>query len=151
MTAAWAGIACSEPPLLSVAIRPARLTLRGIKEQGVFSVNVPRASQAKEVDFCGVHSGKKADKSKMFTVFYGNDEKIPLVAECPVGLECRVVQMLELGTHVLVIGEITATHADADCVADGRPIIEKIDPLVYGASTKHYYRLGGIAGDAFSG
>jgi flavin reductase (DIM6/NTAB) family NADH-FMN oxidoreductase RutF len=151
MTAAWAGIACSDPPLLSVAVRPARLTLRGIREEGVFSVNVPRASQAKEVDFCGVHSGKKVDKSKVFTVFYGKDPKIPLAAECPVGLECGVVRTIELGSHVLVIGRILESHVDSDCAAGGRPVVEKIDPLVFAVGANAYYRLGERAGDAFRG
>ncbi len=151
MTAAWAGIACSEPPCLSVAIRPARLTLRGIRELGVFSVNVPRASQAGTVDFCGVHSGKKVDKSTLFTVFYGKDPRVPLAAECPVGLECRVVQSPELGSHVLVIGEILAVHADRECVADGRPLPEKIDPLIFAVGANAYFRLGERAGDAFRG
>ncbi len=151
MTAAWAGVVCSDPPLLSVSIRPARLTLRGVRELGVFSINVPRASQARPVDFCGVHSGKKADKSSLFTVYYGKDDRIPLAEECPVGLECRVARTLELGSHVLVIGEITESHVDVDCVADGRPLPEKIDPLIFAVGANAYYKLGERAGDAFRG
>ena len=73
MTAAWSGIACSTPPMITVALQHHRHTLKGIKETGVFSVNVPGSDQVKETDFCGIYSGTKEDKAEVcgFSVFYG--------------------------------------------------------------------------------
>ena len=86
MTVAWGGIACGTPPMLSVAIRPARYTYQGIQENKTFSVNVPPVGLVKEVDYCGVVSGKRADKVAdcKFTVFYGELKTAPLIEECPI-------------------------------------------------------------------
>ncbi len=149
MTVAWGGIACSSPPMLSIAIRPARHTLIGIREHMAFSVNIPGSGSVKETDYCGVHSGKKTDKSKVFTVFYGVDEHVPLIEECPVCLECKVRHMVELGSHVLVIGEIIESHIDEACMDGGKPSIEKIDPMIYATGMQKYCKVGGIVGDAF--
>ncbi len=82
MTAAWSGIAASTPPMITVALQHHRHTLKGIRENGAFSVNVPSANQAKETDYCGIVSGNtKADKVKdcNFTVFYGKLKNVPLI------------------------------------------------------------------------
>ena len=149
MTVAWGGIACSNPPMLSLAIRPARYTLAGIKENMVFSVNIPKTGSVKETDYCGVHSGNKFDKSEIFKVFYGTDNKIPLIEECPVCIECKVAHMIALGTHILVIGEITETHIDEECLENDAPSIIKIDPLIYAPSSRNYYGMGPVIADAF--
>ena len=104
MTAAWGGIANEKPAAISVAIRRTRLTLDGIRENGVFSINVPSVEEVKEVDFCGIYSGREEDKSGLFKVFYGDLERAPLIRECPLNLECTVLRILELGSHALVIG-----------------------------------------------
>jgi flavin reductase (DIM6/NTAB) family NADH-FMN oxidoreductase RutF len=149
MTVAWGGIACSSPPMLSVAIRPVRHTLIGIKEHRVFSVNIPNTGSRQATDYCGVYSGKQVDKSGIFKVFFGNDARIPLIDDCPVCLECKVLHLLELGSHVLVIGEITETHVNEDCISDGKPLIEKIDPLIYASGKKQYHSIGTMIGDAY--
>jgi flavin reductase (DIM6/NTAB) family NADH-FMN oxidoreductase RutF len=70
MTAAWCGIACMKPPAISVAIRSSRHTLKGIEEKRSFSINVPSTELVKKVDYCGIYSGAKKDKSMLFEVFY---------------------------------------------------------------------------------
>ena len=90
MTAAWCGIAASNPPAISVGLQKIRHTLKGVKAHGTFSINVPCTSLAAKVDYCGIYSGKKRDKSKIFEIFYGVLETAPLVQECPVNLECRL-------------------------------------------------------------
>lgn len=149
MTAAWSGVACMKPPALSVAIHHTRHTLKGIQEKKAFSINVPPTRLVKEVDFCGIYSGKNRDKSGIFEVFYGDLETAPLIRECPVNLECRVTHSLDLGSHVLVVGEITETHVDEDCLKDGRPDPEKIDPLIFLPSVQRYGKLGGLIAKAF--
>src|SRR4030042_4082165 len=105
MTVAWCGIANGEPPTVSAAIRHTRYTLKGIRQTLTFSVNVPSTDMIKETDYCGIVSGSKVNKVAAcgFKVFYGKLGNAPLVEQCPVNLECKVVHMLALGSHSLVI------------------------------------------------
>jgi flavin reductase (DIM6/NTAB) family NADH-FMN oxidoreductase RutF len=149
MTAAWCGIAASKPPALSVAIRGERHTLKGIEQHGIFSINVAPARLVKEVDYCGIYSGRKRDKSEIFNVFYGVLETAPLVRECPVNLECKTIHTLDLGSHILVVGQIMETYISDDCMTDEKPDAEKIDPLIYATMTGEYRRLGDVIGQSF--
>jgi flavin reductase (DIM6/NTAB) family NADH-FMN oxidoreductase RutF len=149
MTAAWCGIACWKPPAVSVALNKDRHTLKGIKENGTFSINVPSADLVKKVDYCGIYSGKKRDKSKLFTVFFGDLDSAPLIQECPLNLECKVIESVDVGSHDLVVGEILQTHTSESCLTDGKPDPEKIDPLVYSPGVQKYQRLGAVVADAF--
>lgn len=152
MTAAWSGIACSTPPMLTVALQHHRYTLKGIKENGTFSVNVPSAKLVRETDYCGIVSGTKEDKTSLcnFSPFYGKLKDAPLIEQCPVNLECRVVHMLHLGSHTLVIGQIEEVHISEECLTDGEPDPLKIDPIMYiTGANKSYFRLGELVGPAF--
>jgi flavin reductase (DIM6/NTAB) family NADH-FMN oxidoreductase RutF len=153
MAVAWGGIACSDPPMISVAIRHARHTLKGIKQNQVFSVNIPSVEQVKETDYCGMVSGSKADKVRAcrFEVFYGKLGNAPLIMQCPVNLECKVVQVLNLGSHSLVIGRVEETYVSEDCLREGRPDVDKIKPLTYVTSpAARYQGLGVVVGKAWS-
>ncbi len=150
MTAAWCGIASSKPPAISVAIRSERHTLKGILSHGEFSINVPSSNMAEQVDFCGIYSGKKMDKSKIFDLFFGDLEHAPLVVPCPLNLECRLRHTLDLGAHILIVGEVMQTHVDKSCMTDEKPDATKVDPLIYSPGTGNYQRLGKIVGKAFS-
>lgn len=153
MTAAWSGIAASTPPMITVALQHHRFTLKGIKENGTFSVNVASAKLVRETDYCGIVSGTvKADKTAdcNFDIFYGKLKNAPLIEQCPINLECKVVHILTCGSHALVIGQIEETYASEDCVTDGQPDPAKIDPLMFiiGAE-KAYFRIGEKLGPAF--
>ena len=150
MTAAWCGIAASTPPAISVALRPARFTIEGILANNTFSINIPSAHMAEKVDYCGIYSGHKIDKSKIFEVEYGKLDSAPLIQECPVNLECNVAHSLDLGSHVLIIGEIMETYINADCMTDEKADPAKIDPLIYTTGIRQYQRLGEIVGRAWS-
>jgi len=123
MTAAWAGIANGEPPMISVAIRHQRYTHQGIRNNMSFSVNVPSIDLVKETDYCGLASGAKFDKAEVcnFDVFYGKLKDAPLIKQCPVNHECRVVHVLNLGSHSLFIGKIEETYVSESCLTDGKP------------------------------
>jgi len=152
MTAAWSGIAASNPPVISVALQHHRHTLTGVREHGCFSVNVPSAAQVTETDYCGMITGKRADKVERcgFELFYGPLAGAPLVRQCPVNLACRLKQEVELGSHVLLLGEIEGVWLSADCATDGRPDYRKIDPLVFAVGQRAVYcRLGEELGPAF--
>jgi len=149
MTAAWCGIACMKPPALSVAINHTRLTLEGIRIEKAFSINVPSTELVKEVDFCGIYSGKNRDKSGMFDVFYGDLQNAPLITECPINLECKMNHSLDLGSHSLVVGEIIQTHIDEECLTQGEPDPQKIDPLIFLPGVQRYGKLGELIAKAF--
>jgi flavin reductase (DIM6/NTAB) family NADH-FMN oxidoreductase RutF len=151
-TFAWCGVANSEPPMVSVAIRPSRYTMKGIKQTSEFSVNIPSTGQAREADYCGTVSGANADKTKVcgFNIFYGNLKNAPLIDQCPVNLECKVEHIIELGTHLLVIGRVEGTHVTDTCFTEGRPDINKIKPFVFTATTPlNYLALGESVGKQF--
>lgn len=150
MTAAWCGVASSSPPALTVGIRPERHTYRGIRDHGVFSINVPSVALAHKVDFAGVYSGRKEDKSGLFAYAYGQTENAPIVADCGLNLVCRHRHTLALGAHDLLVGEVVEVLADEACLTDGAVDATKLDPLIYSGGTGVYQGLGAIVGKAFS-
>lgn len=133
MAVAWGSIANDKPPMVSVAIRHQRYTLRGIMHNLTFSVNVPSSDMVKETDYCGIASGAKVDKVGVckFKVFYGKLGSAPLIEQCPVNLECTVLHILDLGSTSLVIGRIEESHVSEECLTDGKPDVSKIKPLIY--------------------
>ena len=152
MAVAWAGIVCGQPPMIGIAIHKQRYTMTGLRQTGTFSANVPHEGQAREADYCGIVSGRQADKTRDcgFKLFYGTLEAAPLIEECPVNLECRVTQQILLGSHYLVIGTIEETHVSDDCLTEGQPDVAKIKPLGYTPGYHQaYYGLGSELGSAF--
>ena len=153
MAAAWCGIANGRPPMISVGLQHPRHTLKGIQQNKTFSANVPSVDLVKETDYCGIVSGAKTDKVAdcKFNIFYGNLNEAPLIDQCPVNLECRVVQMINLGSHMLVIGQIEEVHVTDNCLTDGKPDVDKIRPFLWVVEPENEYReLGKPIGKAFS-
>ncbi len=153
MAVAWCGVANSEPPMISVAIRHQRYTLRGITRNLSFSVNLPSIDMARETDYCGITSGSKVNKAEVcgFKVFYGKLDNAPLIEQCPVNLACKVVHILDLGSHSLIVGRIEETHVSESCLTDGKPDVNKIKPLAYTvAPARQYQALGQVIAKAHS-
>jgi len=152
MTVAWAGIANAEPPMISVAIRLSRHTHKGISQNSTFSVNIATVDLVKETDYCGITSGTKVNKVEacQFKVFYGKLGTAPLIEQCPINLECKVMHALELGSHSLFVGKIEETHISENCLTDGKLDVNKIKPLIYiGEPARQYQALGEVLGKAF--
>ena len=120
-----------------------------MKENKAFSVNVPSTNMVKETDYCGIYSGTSRDKSQIFEIFYGDLETAPLIKACPLNLENRVIHYLDLGSHTLVVGEITETYIQEDCLTQGKADPVKINPLIFTPGTREYYRLGEVLCPAF--
>ncbi len=125
-------------------------TPKGIAETETFSVNIPSSELLEKTDYCGLVSGKNVDKSNVFDVFYGSLKTAPMIRECPVTLECRLVQIVSLPSHSLCIGEIAGVYADDTVIDDGKPDFPKIDPLFLTMPDNRYWTLGTYAGDAWS-
>jgi flavin reductase (DIM6/NTAB) family NADH-FMN oxidoreductase RutF len=148
-TVAWTGVAASVPPTICIALQHHRYSLKGIRQNMSFSVNIPSTDLIKETDYCGMVSGSKTDKAAdcHFTVFYGKLAGAPLIQQCPVNHVCEVVQILNLGSHELVVGRIVETHLAEEVLTDGRPDALKIRPFLF--TNGKYFSLGEYQADAF--
>ena len=145
ITLAWIGVANSDPPMISIAIRPERYSYNIIKNTGEFVANLPTTAILREMDYCGVVSGSKADKfaETKLTPVAAEQVKAPLIRECPVNLECRVKQVLSLGSHDLFLGEIVAMHVDEEMQNEkGRMDIQKARPVAFSPAAGEYWSLG---------
>jgi len=152
-TYAWCGIVNSRPPMLSVAFQHQRLTLKGVKQNGTFSVNIPSIELAEETDYCGLISGRDTDKVAdcKFNIFYGKLSYAPLISECPVNIECRALHILNLGSHEMVVGQIEEVHVTDSCLTNGEPDVTKIQPFLWVTfPTNQYWTFGKPVGEAFS-
>jgi flavin reductase (DIM6/NTAB) family NADH-FMN oxidoreductase RutF len=148
-TVAWTGVAASVPPSITIALQHHRHSLKGVRQNMSFSVNIPSAGLVKETDYCGLASGARVDKAADcgFSVFYGKLKKVPLIEQCPINHACEVVQILNLGSHELIVGRIVETHVSEDCLVDGRPDPAKVNPFLFAG--RGYYGIGEYLGDAF--
>lgn len=142
LTIAYCGIMDHHPPLISVALGKTHYTNMGIKENGTFSVNIPSAEMVKITDYCGLVSGHKADKSGLFETFYGKLKTAPMIKECPLNLECKVVRSLEFVIDQAFIGEIVAAYSEERYLTDGLPDIKKMEPILFSMHDNNYWRIG---------
>ena len=153
MAAAWSGICCSEPPMLAVSIRKSRWTYEAIIKREAFTISVPSGELAAQTDFAGIASGRKTDKFKELGLTAVKAEFVdaPYVGECPVVLELALHSATDLGAHTQFIGIIKDTKVSEECLVDGKPVIEKINPLLYDGGAKEYRLVGREMGKAFAG
>lgn len=148
LTVAWIGIVCSDPAMLSISVRPERYSYEALTATREFSVNIPLASQARVVDWCGVVSGRDHDKfaEQHLTAQAGSQIAAPLVAECPLNLECKVKEIIKLGSHDMFLAEIAAVQVAEDFLTDtGRLDLER-QGGVLGYAHGHYFNLGECIG-----
>lgn len=133
VTVAWATIACGTPPWMAIALNRVRHSLKGVRENMVFSVNIPDTTLVRETDYCGIATGAKTDKAKdcNFKVFYGEIAGAPFIEQCPVNIGCTAEHILKLGSHYLIAGPIKEILVSDDCMTDGKPDAGKIDPIIY--------------------
>lgn len=150
MAVGWVARVNGNPPMIACGIANNHYTPEGMNQAKTFSVNIPSADLLEKTDYCGIVSGKNTDKSKVFDVFYGSLKTAPMIRECPVTLECRLVQTVSLPTHSLYIGEIAGAYADGNVMRDGKPDFPAIDPLFLTIPDNRYWTLGKHAGDAWS-
>lgn len=144
ITIAWIGIACSDPPHISIAMRSERRhSYHILMENGEFAVNIASEGQVEAVDLCGTLHGDRIDKWKAAGLTREKASKIsvPLIAEFPVNMECVLRHRLELGSHDLFIGEVLVTHIDSAIMRDGKIDIERFSPLAFVPLVHGYFPL----------
>ncbi len=143
ITIAWIGSICSDPPMLSISLRPERHSFPIIQATREFVVNLPTRKQARITDWCGMVSGRKVDKfaESGLTPAPALQVAAPIILECPVNIECRVRQEIPLGTHVMFLAEVVAVRVTAALLdPQGRFRLEDADLLAYGLG--QYFALG---------
>jgi len=152
MTAAGVSSVNAEPPAVAVAIMHSRYTLKGIRQNLTFSINVPSVDLVKETDYCGMVSGLEVNKAEVcrFKVFYDKLESAPLIEQCPINVECKVVHILDLGTHSLVIGRVEETHISEGCLTDGELDGDKVNTIVYTTQGRQYLAFGKVVASSNS-
>lgn len=133
-TVAWTGTICTKPPMLSISIRKERLSYEYIKDTMEFTINIPTRRLTRETDFCGVRSGRQIDKIKEcnFTLKDGQEVNSPYIVNCPINIECRVKNIIELGTHDLFLAEVLCSHIDEKLIdEDGKIHFENANLICY--------------------
>jgi flavin reductase (DIM6/NTAB) family NADH-FMN oxidoreductase RutF len=152
MPVAWVNRVQYSPPRLVTGMGKVHATNAGIREHGEFSVNIPSVDMAAVTDWCGLGSaGKGVDKSAVFDVSRGTLAHAPMIAECPVSLECRVWQVVDLGSHELFIADIVATWTEERYLDEnGRPDITKMRPFMLTMPDNRFWSVGEQLGDAWA-
>jgi flavin reductase (DIM6/NTAB) family NADH-FMN oxidoreductase RutF len=141
-TVGWVGTACTRPPMVTVAIRPERLSYDYIKESEEFVINLPTASMTRLVDYCGVVSGRKEDKIEKLKLGLEASTKVaaPSLADCPVNIECKLKSITPLGSHDLFLAEVVSVSVKEDIIDDkGKIHLEKANLIAY--SHGEYFAL----------
>lgn len=134
ITLAWVGTVCTNPPMVSISVRPERYSYDILKETGEFVINLTTKDLVFATDYCGVKSGRDVDKFKemKLTPLKATQVKAPLIAESPVSLECKVTQVIPLGSHDMFLAEVVAVHADEKYMDEQRRFhLDEAEPIVY--------------------
>jgi flavin reductase (DIM6/NTAB) family NADH-FMN oxidoreductase RutF len=149
MAVGWLTRVNASPPLIAVALNNSHLTPKGVVENGTFSVCFPSVAMEKITDYCGIVSGRKVDKSCLFDLFYGEIETAPMISDCPLNIECKLVQTVALQDHSIYIGEIIAAYSEEQFLTNGKPDFKKIDPMLLTMPDNRYWRFGDQVGCAW--
>ena len=143
ITVAWAVTVCTNPPMVSISVRPSRYSYKMLKDTGEFVINLTTERLAFATDYCGVRSGRDVDKFKelKLTKEKADFVKAPMIGESPVSVECRVKEILELGSHHMFLADVLAVHADEEYMDEKNKFqLNKSNLLVY--SHGEYLGLG---------
>ncbi|MBR6789991.1 MAG: flavin reductase family protein [Oscillospiraceae bacterium] len=143
LTVGWTGILATHPAMTYVSIRPERYSYPLIREGGCFVINLPTEKLARAADFCGVRSGRDTDKFALCGLTAGEASTVsaPVLNESPVNIECRVKEIIELGSHHMFLAEITAIQVDDGLVDEnGKLCLDRAGLIAYAHG--EYYSLG---------
>ncbi|MDH5202351.1 MAG: flavin reductase family protein [Nitrospirota bacterium] len=149
MAVGWITRVNAQPPMMAIGINKSHYTPLGIQENKTFSINFPSIDMVEKTDYCGLVSGRKTDKSKIFKVFYGETKTAPMIEECPLCMECKVMGTVDLPSNNLFIGEIIRVYADEWCLTDGKPDFKKINPLLFTMPDNSYWAIGEFVAKAW--
>jgi flavin reductase (DIM6/NTAB) family NADH-FMN oxidoreductase RutF len=148
MNVGGGGSVSFNPPMVALPIQPHRYTLKGILENKTLTVNIPLVDLVKEADYTGIISGTQADKAGDcgFEVFYGKLKTAPMIAECPLNMECTLMHVLSSSSHAIVIGRIEASYVSGEYVKDGKLSLGNMNPLLWMPARGDYVGVGPTVG-----
>ena len=147
ITVAWTGTVCTNPPMVYISVRPSRYSYEMLKKTGEFVINLAAAELCRQMDFCGVRSGRDVDKFKETGLTREKAEHVsaPLIGESPVSIECRIREEKELGSHTMFLADVLAVHVSTDLLDENdRLDLNNADLLMY--SHGEYLHSGKVAG-----
>ncbi|MDO4553959.1 MAG: flavin reductase family protein [Lachnospiraceae bacterium] len=143
ITIAWTGTVCTNPPMLYISVRKERYSYHLLKEAGEFVVNLTTDRLVRATDYCGVRSGEKVDKFGETRLTKEEAKKIncAMIGESPVNIECRIRQVIPLGSHDMFLADVVNVNVDDQYMEEnGRFDLSLSSPLVY--SHGEYYKIG---------
>jgi flavin reductase (DIM6/NTAB) family NADH-FMN oxidoreductase RutF len=127
---------------VSLGISKTHYTNSGIKENKTFSVNIPSVEMIEKTDYCGLVSGRNVNKASMFETFYGKLKTAPMIKECPINMECKLLKTVDFSNHDIFIGKIVKTYCDDAILEEGVVNFEKVKPILFVMNDQSYWTLG---------
>ena len=149
MALGWLTRVNASPPMLGVGVNKNNRSHLAIAETGEFSVNFPSVEMVKETDYTGIVSAKKVDKSQLFETFYKELKAAPMIANCPLTIECKLYEQVELPTNSFFIGEIIGAYTEERYLTDNKLDIEKAKPFLLTMPDNRYWSIGQCIGHAW--
>ena len=150
LAVAWFTMAGYKPPRMAIALGKRHYTNPGIKANRAFSVCLPSEDMVAATDYCGIVSGEKTDKSQVFEVFYGELKTAPMIKDCPLCVECRLMEIVESTLNEIFIGEIVGVYTEERFLTDGNLDFAKMKPLILSQPDSSYWGLGKPVAKAWS-
>jgi flavin reductase (DIM6/NTAB) family NADH-FMN oxidoreductase RutF len=138
-----------DPPMISFSLNKVRFSNKFIIEKKNFSLNFPTANIVDKVDYCGLVSGEKVDKSRILQTFYGTIPDAPMIKECPLCIECKLVAVVELPKNELFIGQIINAYSEQKYLTNGKLDTTKLGICTLNFADSSYRTPGRIVGKAF--
>ncbi|WP_234121984.1 flavin reductase family protein [Clostridium hydrogenum] len=151
LNVSYCGMVNRVPCMMSISLNRSHYTCDGIRENNCFSINLPSTKMLTLTDYCGIVSGKNVDKSKLFNNFYGELKNAPMIEECPVNIECELIQELDLGgSNITFIGRVIDVYTEEKYFSNNTLDIKKIHPILFSVSELNYYCVGEKIGKAWN-
>lgn len=148
MAVAWVSRVNASPNAMCIAIGN-KFTAEGIFENKEFSINIPSVDLIAQTDLMGLVSGRDYDKSKVFDIFYGSLKNAPMICECPVTMECSLIESVRLEVDTLFIGEVRNVWSEEKYLTKGAPDITKVSPFCLSMPDNRYWSIGEEVGKAW--
>jgi flavin reductase (DIM6/NTAB) family NADH-FMN oxidoreductase RutF len=139
-----------KPAMLGICVNKINASHEAVTDTGEFSVNLPSSDMLEETDYTGLVSGKRTDKSGLFDVYYGELASAPLIERCPLSMECKVTQTVDLPTNSFFIAEIINIYTEDAYLTDGKPDVKKMNPFLLTMPDNRFWSIGEFLGNAWN-
>ena len=127
---------------VSLGMSKAHYTNSWIKENKTFSINIPSEEIIEKTDYCGLVSGRDINKASLFKTFYGTLKTAPMIEECPINMECKLLKTVDFPNHDIFIGKIVKTYCNSDVLNDGVLDFSRVRPILFVMNDRSYWSLG---------